>query len=136
MDCCFAGCTNLVSLENFPSDVTSMQACFYGCEKLTTIPDIPATVTNMKFCFRFCKELTTALNIPASVYDMTSCFQNCKKLQSIKMNCPYIGGNFNGAFSGCDDLPNGGIQVPSAQLGTYKANAGTMGTTPAKFVGF
>ncbi|MGI5056904.1 leucine-rich repeat domain-containing protein [Treponema socranskii] len=135
MDCCFAGCTNLVSLENFPSSVTSMQACFYGCEKLTTVPDIPATVTNMKFCFRYCKELTTALNIPAGVYDMTSCFQNCKKLQSIKINCPYIGGNFNGAFSGCA-LPNGGIQVPSAQLGTYMANATAMGTTPAKFVGF
>ena len=132
MDCCFAGCTNLVSLENFPSSVTSMQACFYGCEKLTTVPDIPATVTNMKFCFRYCKELTTALNIPAGVYDMTSCFQNCKKLQSVKMNCPYIGGNFNGAFSGCA-LPDGGIKVPSAQLGTYMANATAMGTTPAKF---
>ena len=48
------------------------------------------------------------------------------------MNCNY-GINFNGAFSGCDALPNGGIQVPSAQLGIYKANAGTMGTTPDKF---
>ena len=48
------------------------------------------------------------------------------------MNCPY-GVNFNGAFSGCDALPNGGIQVPSAQLGTYKANAGTMGTSADKF---
>ena len=132
MDCCFAGCTNLVSLENFPSGVTSMQACFYGCEKLTTVPDIPATVTNMKFCFRYCKELTTALNIPAGVYDMTSCFQNCKKLQSVRMHCPYIGGNFNGAFSGCA-LPDGGIKVPSAQLGTYQTNANSMGTTPAKF---
>jgi hypothetical protein len=89
----------------------------------------------MNECFRYCRSLTTALNIPAGVYDMTRCFQYCEKLQSIKMNCSY-GVNFNGAFSGCDALPNGGIQVPSTELGTYKANAGTMGTTKEKFSGF
>ncbi|MGP1523742.1 MAG: leucine-rich repeat protein, partial [Treponema sp.] len=135
MSACFSQCENLVSLENFPSGVTDMRACFYRCENLTTVPAIPATVTDMKECFYRCENLTTALNIPAGVYDMTKCFQYCEKLQSIKMNCPY-GINFNGAFSGCDALPNGGIQVPSTQLGTYKANAGTMGTTKEKFVGF
>ena len=135
MSACFSQCENLVSLENFPSGVTDMRACFYRCENLTTVPDIPASVTDMKECFYRCENLTTALNIPAGVYDMTKCFQYCEKLQSIKMNCNY-GINFNGAFSGCDALPNGGIQVPSTQLGTYKANAGTMGTTPDKFVGF
>ena len=132
MSACFSQCENLVSLENFPSGVTDMRACFYRCENLTTVPDIPASVTDMKECFYRCENLTTALNIPAGVYDMTKCFQYCEKLQSIKMNCNY-GINFNGAFSGCDALPNGGIQVPSTQLGTYKANAGTMGTTPDKF---
>ncbi|MGP1603146.1 MAG: right-handed parallel beta-helix repeat-containing protein [Treponema sp.] len=132
MSACFSQCENLVSLENFPSGVTDMRACFYRCENLTTVSAIPATVTDMKECFYRCENLTTALNIPAGVYDMTKCFQYCEKLQSIKMNCPY-GVNFNGAFSGCDALPNGGIQVPSTQLGTYKANAGTMGTTPDKF---
>ncbi|MGP1602416.1 leucine-rich repeat protein, partial [Treponema sp.] len=135
MSACFSQCENLVSLENFPSGVTDMRACFYMCGNLTTVPDIPASVTDMNECFRYCRSLTTALNIPAGVYDMSRCFQYCEKLQSIKMNCPY-GVNFNGAFSGCDALPNGGIQVPSTQLGTYKANAGTMGTTPDKFVGF
>ena len=48
------------------------------------------------------------------------------------MNCPY-GVNFNGAFSGCDALPNGGIKVPLLQLAIYKANAGTMGTSAEKF---
>ena len=132
MSACFSQCENLVSLENFPSGVTDMRACFYGCENLTTVPAIPATVTSMMECFRYCRSLTTVPNIPSGVYDMTRCFQYCKKLQSIKMNCPY-GVNFNGAFSGCDALPNGGIQVPSTQLGTYKANAGTMGTTRDKF---
>ena len=132
MSACFSQCENLVSLENFPSGVTDMRACFYGCENLTTVPAIPATVTSMMECFRFCVSLTTVPNIPSGVYDMTRCFQHCKKLQSIKMNCSY-GVNFNGAFSGCDALPNGGIQVPSAELGTYKANAGTMGTTKEKF---
>ena len=135
MSACFSQCENLVSLENFPSGVTDMRACFYGCENLTTVPAIPATVTSMMECFRYCRSLTTVPNIPSEVYDMTRCFQYCEKLQSIKMNCSY-GVNFNGAFSGCDALPNGGIQVPSAELGTYKANAGTMGTTPDKFVGF
>ena len=135
MRACFSQCENLVSLENFPSGVTDMRACFYMCGNLTTVPDIPASVTDMNECFRYCRSLTTALNIPAGVYDMSRCFQYCEKLQSIKMNCPY-GVNFNGAFSGCDALPNGGIQVPSTELGTYKANAGTMGTTPDKFVGF
>ena len=132
MSACFSQCENLVSLENFPSGVTDMRACFYRCENLTTVPDIPASVTDMKECFYRCENLTTALNIPAGVYDMTRCFQYCEKLQSIKMNCSY-GVNFTGAFSGCDALPNGGIQVPSTQLGTYKANAGTMGTTKEKF---
>ena len=133
MGCCFVKCTNLVSLENFPSGVTDMRACFYRCENLTTVPDIPASVTGMKECFRFCRSLTTALNIPAGVYDMTSCFQNCKKLQSIKMNCPYAPGNFNGAFIGCDALPNGGIKVPSGQVTTYQNAASAMGTTANKF---
>ena len=51
------------------------------------------------------------------------------------MNCNY-GINFNGAFSGCDALPNGGIKVPSGQLTNYQTNAGTMGTTADKFAGF
>ncbi|AIW88788.1 hypothetical protein JO41_02380 [Treponema sp. OMZ 838] len=133
MGCCFVKCTNLVSLENFPSGVTDMRACFYRCENLTTVPDIPASVTGMKECFRFCRSLTTALNIPAGVYDMTSCFQNCKKLQSIKMNCSYAPGNFNGAFIGCDALPNGGIKVPSTELTNYQNAANSMGTTANKF---
>ena len=133
MSYCFVQCTNLVSFENFPSGVTDMRACFYRCENLTTVPDIPASVTGMKECFRFCRSLTTALNIPAGVYDMTSCFQNCKKLQSIKMNCHYVSGNFNGAFIGCDALPNGGIKVLSGELTNYQNAAGSMGTTANKF---
>ena len=136
MSACFSQCENLVSFENFPSGVTDMRACFYRCENLTTVPAIPATVTSMMECFRFCENLTTVPNIPSGVYDMTRCFQHCKKLQSIKMNCPYNSVNFYGAFSGCDALPNGGIKVPLLLLGTYKANAGTMGTRPDKFVGF
>ncbi|UTC51265.1 leucine-rich repeat protein [Treponema sp. OMZ 855] len=132
MSACFSQCENLVSLENFPSGVTDMRACFYGCENLTTVPAIPATVTSMMECFRYCRSLTTVPNIPSGVYDMTRCFQYCEKLQSIKMNCPY-GVNFNGAFSGCDALPNGGIKVPLLQLAIYKNNAGTMGTTKEKF---
>ena len=132
MSACFSQCENLVSLENFPSGVTDMRACFYGCENLTTVPAIPATVTSMMECFRYCRSLTTVPNIPSGVYDMTRCFQYCEKLQSIKMNCPY-GVNFNGAFSGCDALPNGGIKVPRLFLAIYKNNAGTMGTTKEKF---
>ena len=132
MSACFSQCENLVSLENFPSGVTDMRACFYGCENLTTVLAIPATVTSMMECFRYCRSLTTVPNIPSEVYDMTRCFQYCEKLQSIKMNCPY-GVNFNGAFSGCDALPNGGIKVPLLQLAIYKNNAGTMGTTKEKF---
>ena len=132
MSACFSQCENLVSLENFPSGVTDMRACFYGCENLTTVPAIPATVTSMMECFRYCRSLTTVPNIPSEVYDMTRCFQYCEKLQSIKMNCSY-GVNFNGAFSGCDALPNGGIKVPLLQLAIYKNNAGTMGTTKEKF---
>ena len=132
MSACFSQCENLVSLENFPSGVTDMRACFYGCENLTTVPAIPATVTSMMECFRYCRSLTTVPNIPSGVYDMTRCFQYCEKLQSIKMNCPY-GVNFNGAFSGCDALPNGGIKVPSTELTNYQHNAGSMGTTKEKF---
>ncbi len=138
MSACFSQCKNLVSLENFPSGVTDMRACFYDCKGLTTVPDIPSGVTDMELCFYNCKNLVTAPDIPAGVFAISKCFQNCKKLQSVKMHCPYNSGigNFNGAFSGCTSLPDGGIKVPSGQFETYKANAGTMGTTPDKFVGF
>lgn len=113
MDSCFVHCKNLVSLENLPSGVENMRACFYDCKGLTTGPDIPATVTNMKECFRF-----------------------CDKLQSVKINRSYFGCDFYMTFNGCTALPNGEIKVPSAQLGTYKANALTMGTSEDKFAGF
>ena len=113
MSYCFVSCKNLVSLENFPSGVTDMQACFYNCGNLTTVPDIPASVT-----------------------DMTYCFDSCTVLERVKINRGYAGCNFYNAFKDCTSLQNGGIQVPSAELGTYKANAGTMGTSADKFVGF
>ncbi|ERF60663.1 PF03382 family protein [Treponema socranskii subsp. socranskii VPI DR56BR1116 = ATCC 35536] len=133
MSACFSQCTNLVSFENFPSNVTDMRACFYDCENLTTVPAIPASVTDIQECFRYCKKLTTGPDIPSGVFNMTSCFQGCEKLERVKLNCNYNSFNFGSAFRYCDSLPNGGIQVPLAQLGTYKANAGTMGTTADKF---
>ena len=136
MSYCFVSCKNLVSLENFPSGVTDMQACFYNCGNLTTVPDIPASVTGMLECFRFCKSLTQCPDIPSSVTDMTYCFDSCTVLERVKINRGYAGCNFYNAFKDCTSLQNGGIQVPSAELGTYKANAGTMGTSADKFVGF
>lgn len=136
MSYCFVSCKNLVSLENFPSGVTYMQACFYNCGNLTTVPDIPASVTGMLECFRFCKSLTQCPDIPSSVTDMTYCFDSCTVLERVKINRGYAGCNFYNAFKDCTSLQNGGIQVPSAYFGTYKANAGTMGTSADKFVGF
>jgi len=133
MIACFSQCTNLVSLENFPSGVADMRTCFYKCENLTTVPDIPATVTDMKECFRYCKKLTTGPDIPSVVFSMTSCFQSCEKLERVKLNCNYNSFNFGSAFKYCDKLENGGIKVPLSQLGTYRANAGTMGTSADKF---
>ena len=133
MIACFSQCTNLVSLENFPSGVADMRTCFYKCENLTTVPDIPATVTDMKECFRYCKKLTTGPDIPSLVFSMTSCFQSCEKLERVKLNCNYNSFNFGSAFKYCDKLENGGIKVPLSQLGTYRANAGTMGTSADKF---
>ena len=135
MSACFVRCTNLVSLENIPSGVNNMRDCFYDCQGLTTVPDIPSGVTDMELCFYNCKNLVTAPGIPAGVFNMTRCFKDCEKLERVKMHCSY-GINFNGAFSGCKSLPNGGIKVPSAQLGAYQTNAGSMGTTPNKFSGF
>ena len=114
-----------------------MRSCFYDCQGLTTVPAMltGSGSLNMELCFYNCKNLVTAPDIPAGVFVISKCFQNCKKLQSVKMHCPYNSGigNFSGAFSGCDDLPDGGIKVPLLQLATYKANAGTMGTTKEKF---
>ena len=137
MSACFAYCKNLVSLENFPSNVTNMRSCFYDCQGLTIVPAMltGSGALNMELCFYNCKNLVTAPDIPVEVFVISKCFQNCKKLQSVKMYCPYNSGigNFSGAFSGCDDLPNGGIKVPFFQLAIYKNNAGTMGTTKEKF---
>ena len=136
MSACFAYCKNLVSLENFPSNVTNMRSCFYDCQGLTTVPAMltGSGSLNMELCFYNCKNLVTAPDIPAGVFVISRCFQNCKKLQSVKMHCPYNSGigNFSGAFSGCA-LPDGGIKVPLLQLAIYKNNAGTMGTTKEKF---
>ncbi len=156
MSYCFALCKNLISVENIPSNVKDMQACFYGCENLTTVPAIPATVRGMLECFRFCKSLTqcpdipssvtsmafcfegctsltTVPNIPASVTSMVYCFRNCTGLQSVKIKCNYSNNKFKDAFKGCTALEDNGIKVPSGQLTNYQTNAGTMGTTAAKF---
>ena len=110
MTYCFAVCRNLISVENIPSGVTNMEGCFYKCENLTTVPAIPATVTGMRYCFR-----------------------SCTVLERVKINRGYAGCDFYNAFKDCTALQDGGIKVPLTHLGTYKANAGTMGTTAAKF---
>ena len=135
MDRCFFTCENLVYVENLPATVTSMAYCFYGCKNLTTGPDIPATVTDMRYCFKNCTSLTQGPDIPATVTHMRECFKGCTGLQRVKLNCNYNsgGGNFNGTFSGCTALEDGGIKVPLLQLAIYKANAAHMGTTAAKF---
>ena len=136
MSACFSQCTNLVSLENFPSGVMNMRACFYRCENLTTVPAIPASVTDIQECFRYCKKLTTGPDIPSGVFNMTSCFQSCEKLERVKLNCNYNSFNFGSAFRYCNKLENGGIQVPSGELTNYQNAAGSMGTTPDKFSEF
>ena len=110
MTYCFAVCRNLISVENIPSGVTNMEGCFYKCENLTTVPAIPATVTGMRYCFR-----------------------NCTVLERVKINRGYAGCDFYNAFKGCTALKDGGIKVPSLYLAIYKNNAGSMGTTAAKF---
>ncbi|UTC66442.1 MULTISPECIES: hypothetical protein [unclassified Treponema] len=90
-----------------------MDSCFNSCTSLTQGPDIPALVTNMK-----------------------SCFSGCSALKEVKLNCPYTSTDFRSTFFGCTGLKAGGIQVPSAELETYKTNAAAMGTTEEKFAGF
>ena len=133
---CFRFCSSLTTAPVIPSGVENMAFCFEGCTSLTTVPNIPATVTRMAYCFNGCTGLTTAPDIPSSVSGLKECFKNCTSLKRVKIKCNYVSGNFNDAFKGCTALEAGGIKVPSAQFGTYKANAGTMGTTEDKFSAF
>ena len=130
---CFEGCTSLTTVPNIPATVTSMAYCFDRCTGLTTAPVIPSSVTDMRYCFRNCTSLTQGPDIPATVTHMRECFKGCTGLQRVKLNCNYNSGNFNGAFSNCTALEDGGIKVPLLQFAIYKANAAHMGTTKEKF---
>ena len=133
---CFRFCSSLTTAPVIPSGVENMAFCFEGCTSLTTVPNIPATVTRMAYCFNGCTGLTTAPDIPSSVSGLKECFKNCTSLKRVKIKCNYVSGNFNDAFKGCTALEAGGIKVPSGQFEAYKNNAGNMGTTADKFVGF
>ena len=130
---CFEDCSSLTTAPTIPSNVTDMTQCFKGCSKLTTAPSIPSNVTSMWGCFESCSSLITGPEIPSNVTNMTQCFKGCTSLQSVKINRNYSGCNFSSAFQFCTKLNNGGIKVPSDQVGTYQANAGVMKTTANKF---
>ncbi|AAS12497.1 MULTISPECIES: leucine-rich repeat domain-containing protein [Treponema] len=112
MENCFAGCGNLVSLENIPSGVTNMKNCFLNCTGLTTAPSIPDGVMNMEGCFRGCNKLITAPTIPDSVKNMKECFLNCTGLTTI----PGISNSvtdMESCFRGCKELTTG-PDIPSS----------------------
>ncbi|UTC78347.1 leucine-rich repeat protein [Treponema sp. OMZ 799] len=143
MSNCFRGCTSLIQAPIIQAKkVTSMEACFSDCTSLAQAPVIPASVKNMSYCFYGCTALAIGPDIPESVTNMQKCFENCSSMRSVKLYCDYNSYNINGspafnnAFSGCSALEEGGIKVPSGQLGTYRSNATTMGTTANKFSGF
>lgn len=133
MDKCFYGCTGLAVSPAIPENVLSMEYCFYNCTNLIRIPRISAKVENMAYCFYGCTELTKGPIIPHSVTKLSNCFEKCAKLKTAHLKCAYKSGDFNGVFTDCSDLKDGGIRVPQSLLETYKEKAGYMGTAAAKF---
>jgi len=105
---CFYGCEYLVSLENIPSGVTSIQECFHGCKNLTKAPVIPDSVTDMEHCFDGCTALTQAPTIHPGVTNMKWCFQDCKALISAPV-IPQGVTDIYSCFQGCENL----TQVPN-----------------------
>ena len=105
---CFYKCEYLVSLENIPSDVTSIQECFHGCTALTKAPVIPDSVNDMEHCFDGCTALTQAPTIHQGVTNMKWCFQDCKALIRAP-DIPQGVTDIYSCFQGCENL----TQVPN-----------------------
>ena len=105
---CFYGCEYLVSLENIPSGVTSIQECFHGCKNLTKAPVIPDSVNDMEHCFDGCTALTQAPTIHPGVTNMKWCFQDCKALIRAP-DIPQGVTDIYSCFQGCENL----TQVPN-----------------------
>ena len=142
---CFLWCKKLKKAPEIPENVTNLAATFMGCP-LEQMPEIPSKVKIIKHCFMGCESLTKTLSIPESVIDMRGAFLGCKKITSITLNCKYNnekGGDdperegyfFETAFTGCIELKENSITVPSAYLEDYKKGATSMGIAENCFIG-
>ncbi len=111
MTLCFAKCTSLVSVKNFPSGVKYMPACFYQCTNLKEVTGLPSTVEDMGGCFSKCTSLEQAPEIPSKVKYMKNCFGKCENLKRAS-NIPASVKIMDSCFAGCEEL----IQAPEFEL--------------------
>ena len=126
---CFGFCTSLTQAPEIPSGVTDMTACFYECTSLSETPDIPSTVTNMTSCFEGCTSLTQAPEIPSNVTNMSYCFSGCTSLSEAPV-IPESVTNIRYCFSGCTSLSEA-PEIPSGVELMYSCFYGCTSLTQA-----
>ncbi|MGI6217989.1 MAG: leucine-rich repeat protein, partial [Coriobacteriales bacterium] len=61
----FYNCTNLTTVENIPSSVTSMEYTFQSCTSLVDAPTLPDSVTDLQYTFEYCSSLKNVSSIPS-----------------------------------------------------------------------
>ena len=134
LECWFAGCSKLTSIEGFSNlnteKITNMRGMFINCSSLTTL-DLSSlntsNVTTMAQMFQGCSNLES-LNISfentGEVITMQNMFGDCSKLKNLNLS------NFNTAklevmsnlFSGCSNLESLDISFENTGKVIYMQN--------------
>lgn len=82
----FDGCSNLISIENLPENLTTINTyCFRNCVSLEDIV-LPKSLTSLaSYCFQGCQMLEE-INIPEKITTIPSwCFHQCSNLNKLNI---------------------------------------------------
>lgn len=83
---CFDGCSNLISIENLPENLNTINTyCFRNCVSLEDIV-LPKSLTSLaSYCFQGCQMLEE-INIPEKITTIPSwCFHQCSNLNKLNI---------------------------------------------------
>ena len=104
----FADCSNLETIENFPSDVEVLNTfnMFKSCVKLTTAPPLDTSkLTDISFLFDGCSGLTSVeLSGTSNITNTNGLFRDCKSLTTIPQFDTSNVTTMSQMFSSCSKL--------------------------------
>lgn len=103
MSYAFANCTNITTIQNFPSSISILKGTFQNCSKLKSVPEIPSSVTDMEYAFYGSGIEAITGNLP-NINNVNFAFENCSRLKTADLT---FGNNIyqmRRTFKGCSSL--------------------------------